>query len=308
MYPHFSVLLDECVQAFEGKKLKIFVDGTLGAGGHAEAILEAHPEIELFIGIDQDQSTFLLTKERLKKWENKIKFIHANFEELDLILKKLKLKTIDGIILDLGVSSMQLDQAEKGFSFMKEGPLDMRMNNQSNQTAADLIANLTETELGKIFRDYGEEKQWRFAARLIVKARAEKEITTTKELVNILQPLQKFHKKGIHFATLIFQALRIAVNRELLVLEKILPVIVETLSSGSRACIISFHSLEDRIIKNYFRYEASDKEDTSGIGGVFLDKQPRVTLVTKKPIAPSSQEMEKNPRSRSSKLRIIQKI
>jgi 16S rRNA (cytosine1402-N4)-methyltransferase len=203
---------------------------------------------------------------------------------------------------------MQLDQPERGFSFMREGPLDMRMDPNNPINAADIVNTWSEQELGRIFREYGEEKQWRAAARVIVNAREEQSIETTHELANILKPIFFWKKKGINPLTLIFQALRICVNRELEVVEKIIPEAISCLSSGGRLAIISFHSLEDRIVKNAFRYAASDKEDTFGIGGVFINKTPLVKMVTRKPIEASDQEVARNPRSRSAKLRVIEKI
>jgi 16S rRNA (cytosine1402-N4)-methyltransferase len=215
----------------------------------------------------------------------------------------------DAILLDLGVSSMQIDRAEKGFSFSQDGPLDMRMNPESLLTAEEIVNTAEEGVLGRIFRDYGEEKQWRAAARAIVRAREKGPITTTRQLVEVLSPLiYKKKGKNINPMTLIFQALRIAVNRELDVLEQALPICVDILVPGGRLAVITFHSLEDRIVKNFFRFCASDKYNTSGIGGVFMDKAPTVKVVTRKPIVPTDREVEMNPRSRSAKLRAIEKL
>lgn len=307
-HPHTSVLLHELLSFFKDKTLHTFVDGTLGAGGHSEAFLREHPEIELLIGIDQDPVAREIAKKRLSPWGDKVKIIAGNFSHLAQHLDKIGIKCIDGIIFDLGVSSMQFDQAEKGFSFMKEGPLDMRMNPEGPLTAADVVNTFEENELARIFRDYGEEKRWRAAARTLVVARKNGPIKTTLQLVEALKPaFPGYFKKGIHPATLIFQALRICVNDELKVIEKALPVAIERLAPGGRVGVISFHSLEDRIVKNVMRDAASDKMSTSGIGGMFLDKEPIVTLVTKKPVSPSEEEMKSNPRSRSAKLRVVEK-
>lgn len=300
MHPHISVLLNQCLEAFEGQKLEVFVDGTLGAGGHAAALLQAHSEIKTFIGIDQDPEALEIAQNRLKPWESKVQLKRGNFSEMDQLVKE----PVDGILLDIGVSSMQLDRPEKGFSFMHPGPLDMRMNPDNPLTAEVIINTWTEEEIGRIFREYGEEKKWKLAARAIVRKRP---FYSTKDLVEALYGVLK-SKKDIHPLTLVFQALRIAVNGELEVLEKVLPKALNLLKPGGRLAIISFHSLEDRIVKNFFRYEADDKMSTSGIGGLFLDKHPTVKLLTKKPLAASKEEIAANPRSRSAKLRVLEKI
>ncbi len=306
--PHISVLLREVLESFEGLTLRHFIDATLGAGGHSEAILQAHPEIKLLAGIDQDLQALEYAKGRLSPWKDKVEIFSGNFAELNSLLSPLKIDSYDGILVDLGVSSMQLDQAMRGFSFMREGPLDMRMNEKADLTAEEIVNTWSEGQLGRIFRDYGEEKKWRAAARAIIHARQQKAIRTTLELSNILDPVLRTRKKGIHPLTLVFQALRICVNKELEVLEAFLPKALEKLNIGGRLAIISFHSLEDRIVKNFFRFEASDKLDTSGIGGLFLDKKPTVRLVTRKPLSATEEEILSNPRSRSAKLRVIEKL
>lgn len=307
--PHLPVLLDEIIQGFAPLSLDVVVDGTLGAGGHAEALLKAHPEIQCYLGIDQDQSALEIAAKRLKPWESKLVLRHGNFSQIDLFLQELGMSCATAILIDIGVSSMQLDQKERGFSFMQEGPLDMRMNRLEGITAADIVNTWSEAELGRIFREYGEEKQWRTAARAIVQERAARPVKTTQDLVRLLSPaLARFSKKGIHPLTLVFQALRICVNQELEVLEAFLPKAVDLLAPGGRLAVISFHSLEDRMVKNYLRLSASDKWETSGIGGMFRDKTPIVELISKKPIEATSEEIEKNPRSRCAKLRIAQKL
>lgn len=307
--PHYSVLLAEVIQNFEPLALHVVVDGTLGAGGHAQAILERHPEIQYYIGIDQDPHALTLAEARLKPWSSKLFLKHGNFAQFDQFLQELSLSAANAILVDLGVSSMQLDQAMRGFSFMQEGPLDMRMNPLSGETAADIVNTWSEQELGRIFREYGEEKQWRAAARAIVRARCSQPFITTKDLKALLTPiLARFAKKGIHPVTLVFQALRICVNRELEVLETFLPKAMDYLSPGGRLAVISFHSLEDRIVKTHMRLAASDKWETTGLSGLFRDKEPTVKLITKKPIEPSEEEVQQNPRSRSAKLRVIEKL
>ncbi len=307
--PHQSVLLEEVLQAFSASSIPTFLEGTLGAGGHAESLLIRHKEIKKYIGIDQDPSALALASSRLSQWSSQLVFIHSNFSCLDEIAAHLSIASVDGILLDLGVSSMQFDQAERGFSFSHDGPLDMRMNPHQSLTASEIVNTYPEKELGEIFREYGEEKQWRAAARLICQARKNHPFTTTAELVNVLKgPLSRFSKKGIHPLTLIFQALRICVNNELDLLATFLPKAIDFLAPKGRLAVISFHSGEDRIVKNAFSFAASDKWETRGIGGLFRDKKPLVRLITRKPIVPTREEMERNPRSRSAKLRIIEKL
>lgn len=306
---HVSVLLQELLLYFSQHRMRTFVDATLGAGGHSEAFLTHHPEIELLVGIDQDPEARRLATERLAPWQERVKIVPGNFSHLDNYLSSLHLTQVDGIIFDLGVSSMQLDQAEKGFSFMREGPLDMRMDPTAELTAAEIVNSWSEAQLGRIFRNYGEEKSWRRAARAIVAARQERSITTTTQLAEILKKALPFQKKGIHPATLVFQALRICVNSELDVLEAVLPKAIEWLAPGGLLAVISFHSLEDRLVKNIMRFAASDKMDSSGLGGgLFLDKEPTVKLVTRRPVEAGEEEVRRNPRSRSAKLRIIEKL
>jgi 16S rRNA (cytosine1402-N4)-methyltransferase len=302
---HVSVLLQEVLEIFQPLALRFFLDATLGAGGHSEALLKAHPELQRLTGIDQDPVARKIAVERLAAWPDKVQILPVNFAQLPT----LGLSELDGILFDLGVSSMQFDQPEKGFSFMQEGPLDMRMDPSGPLTAAEIVNEWPEKELGRIFREYGEEKRWRRAAAAIVQARKASPLKTTSELACVLRnALPEYQKKGIHPATLIFQALRICVNDELNVLQKTIPAAISALKSEGRLAVISFHSLEDRIVKQAMQYAASDKESSSGIGGIFLDKEPTVRILTKKPIIPSPAEVESNPRSRSAKLRAIEKL
>jgi len=276
---HISVLRDEVVQAFEGVSLKVFFDGTLGAGGHAEAILRAHPEIERYLGCDKDPGALNLAKERLKEFKQ-VEFIRRSYSELG--------QEIDGFLIDIGVSSMQLDQKERGFSFRFDGPLDMRMDPEGDLTAEEIVNRWPEKELERIFREYGEERQARRAAEAIVKARKKRRLETTQELIDVVKPVLKWGK--IHPATLIFQALRIAVNDELGELERGLNAAIRCLKVGGRIAVISFHSLEDRIVKHRLKEEES------------------LQVLTKKPIVPTEKECRENPRSRSAKLRVAEKI
>ncbi|HEY4831600.1 MAG TPA: 16S rRNA (cytosine(1402)-N(4))-methyltransferase RsmH [Waddliaceae bacterium] len=305
---HTPVLLEAVLRSFEGVLLPVFVDGTVGAGGHSAAILDKHPEIQQFVGLDQDPTAVAISRRRLEPWSQKVTLIHENFANFDIHLKRSNIEGIDGMLLDLGVSSMQLKTPERGFSFSQEGPLDMRMDPTTSITAADIINTWSERDLALLFRDSGEEKQWRRAAKSVVKARQKGPIMTTSKLVEILLPVLKIKKKAIHPLTLVFQALRICVNQELVKLEQVLPKAINRLRKGGRLAVISFHSLEDRMVKNVFRYAASDKESTSGIGGVFLSKEPEVRLITKKPAIPTDLEVASNPRSRSAKLRVVEKL
>lgn len=307
-FPHVSVLLNEVIEAFAPVRLLTFIDGTVGAGGHAQALLENHPEIEHYIAIDQDPDALIIAAERLKTWGDKVSFNRGNFSEFPAILKKYNIDKVDGMLVDLGVSSMQIDRAERGFSFSQEGPLDMRMDPSNPLTAAAIVNTWSESDLGRVFRDYGEEKQWRNAARAIVAGRLQKPIETTSELAAILNTvLYRNKKKGINPLTLIFQALRIATNRELEQLETFLEVAVDSLNPKGRLAAISFHSLEDRLVKERFRFLASDKWETTGLGGIFRDKEPVIVPITRKPIVPDEPELLANPRSRSAKLRVAEK-
>lgn len=307
MHPHTSVLLQEVLEIFQGKHLSVFVDGTLGLGGHSEALLQAHPEIQSFIGIDQDESALKYAKERLSPWKDKITFAKGNFKDIEKIAA-IHAGEMDGILLDIGVSSIQLDQAERGFSFLREGPLDMRMDTSSVLTAGQIVNEWSEADLSFLFKRYGEEPQAKRAARIIVDVRKKTPFKTTLELAQALEPLVPKYKQRIHPATLVFQALRIAVNDELGVLEQLLPAALKLLRPKGILAVISFHSLEDRLVKEFFRNEASDKLSTSGIGGMFLDKEPAVKLLTRKPVTASENEIAANPRSRSAKLRAAEKL
>lgn len=306
---HVSVLLNEIIQIFSEIRIETFVDCTLGAGGHSFSILETHPEIKRLVGIDQDPTARDLAEKKLRNWKEKVSVIPGNFTGFSHYLDDLQIDKVDGILIDLGVSSMQLDRPEKGFSFLHEGPLDMRMDPENPVTAEIIVNQWSEQEIGRIFRNYGEEKQWRGAARAVVEARTRHPLRTTKDLSAALMPVLgwKASKKKINPLTLVFQALRIAVNRELEVLEHLLPQALDRLSPGGRLAVISFHSLEDRIVKQFFQYQASDKEDTKGLSGLFLDKKPAVRIITKKPVIPNEAEILLNPRSRSAKLRVAEK-
>ncbi len=302
---HQPILVDEILEIFKPVNLNVFVDGTLGAGGHAEAILKAHPEITRYIGIDQDPDARELAAARLGPLGRGVEILPENFRALPSILASLQLNQVDGILLDLGVSSMQLDRPERGFSFREEGPLDMRMDTTQGITAADILNTWEERDLSCLFRDFGEEPRHRLAASAIVKARP---LTTTSDLLRALETvMRKDPKKRIHPATLVFQALRIAVNGELDAVREVIPEALRALRKGGRMAVLTFHSLEDRIVKHAFQLAASDKLSTRGFGGVFLDKTPEIRILSRKPIVAGLEEQATNPRSRSAKLRVIEK-
>lgn len=302
--PHTSVLLDEVINSFKDIHLESFADGTLGAGGHAEAFLSVHPEIRKFYGFDQDQTALELSKERLKGFKQ-VEYIHRNFSEMSEVIP---LGSLDGVLVDLGVSSMQFDRAERGFSFQKEGPLDMRMDQSNPLSAYEVVNEWSEEELGRIFREYGEERFWRKCAGFICHARKQQKLQTTADLKKVLHHALGPKREGIDPATRVFQAIRIAVNGELEHLEKFLKELLPLLKPKGRIAIISFHSLEDRMVKQFFQYEADDKLSTEGKRGMFLDKTPTVRIVTRKPIVPTEEEIASNKRARSAKLRVIEKL
>ncbi len=279
----------------------IFVDGTLGGGGHSEALLRKC-QISNFkcqiIGIDQDLEAIIAAKKNLKKIADKIIFVHDNYSNLAEILASKKIDKIDGILLDLGVSSYQLDNPERGFSFQSDASLDMRMNQNAEETAGEIVNYYDEKKLADIFYKFGEEKYSRQIAKKIIEERKKTAIKTTAKLVEIIKaatpPKYRFGSR-IHFATRVFQALRIEVNNELQVLEQFIPAAVESLNKNGRLIIISFHSLEDRIVKHTFRnLENAHPEEFK--------------VLTKKPLIATDDDVRENPRSRSAKMRVIEKI
>ncbi|MES2273472.1 MAG: 16S rRNA (cytosine(1402)-N(4))-methyltransferase RsmH [Chlamydiota bacterium] len=286
--PHLPVLRAEVSQVFEGKILQIFFDGTVGAGGHAQAILEAHPEIEKYLGCDRDPVALATCAKTLESWGKKVELIQGDYADLPRFLDERKIDFIDGYLIDVGVSSMQLDSEERGFSFKGDAPLDMRMDPNGDLTAETVVNRFSEAELARIFHEYGEERRSRQVAKAIVEARRKKRIRTTAELVEIIKPIAM--KGRLHPATLCFQALRIVVNDELGQLEKGLKGAIDRMREGGRMGAISFHSLEDRIVKNTFR-----------------DARGKLKIITKKPVTASAEEIKKNPRSRSAKLRAAER-
>ncbi len=306
---HKTVLLEETIKALKIKKNGIYVDCTLGGGGHSESILDELGESGKLIAIDQDSFAIKKSKERLKAYKNII-YIKDNFSNLKNILDNLEIKKIDGILLDLGVSSFQLDNRERGFSYWDESILDMRMDQDSGIDAKFIINNYTLKEITRVFGDYGEEKNAFKFAKAIVKARENIEIKTNKELIDIIKLTlsEKEKRKQGHPARKIFQALRIEVNQELKVLEEVLPLIVEKLNTGGRLVIITFHSIEDRIVKKFMKKNENPCECPADFPICICNKVPLLKIIGNKPILPNDEEIDVNSRSRSSKLRIAEKI
>ncbi len=290
---HQPILLETFLSFFSGKIIHTFVDATVGAGGHSHALLETHPEIEHFYGLDRDPEALSIASKTLQPFQDRVELIQGNFRDIDRLVP---VDQVDGILLDLGLSSMQLDRPSKGFSLYKEGPLDMRMSPSDGIDAARVVNTFSEKELGKIFREYGEEMRWRRAAKAIVEGRRKKKITTTTDLTELLKPILTWRGrrgKRVHPATLIFQALRIFVNDELKAIEEALPKAIRLLAEGGRLGVIAFHSLEDRIVKQTFRR--------------FFVEEKTVTILTKKPLRADETEVALNPRARSAKMRFVEK-
>lgn len=295
--PHQPVLYQEIIHALRPKSGGRYVDATLGAGGHAEGILHASaPDGEL-LGLDVDPAALAIATERLAQFGARVTVVRGSYVRLSEELARLGWAAVDGIVVDLGASSMQFDQAERGFSFRAEGPLDMRFDPENPVSASELVNELPESELADLIYRYGEERQSRRVARAIARARP---LKTTTELAQVVRRAmytgsrRKGRGERIHPATRTFQALRMAVNEELEALQSVLPQTVEALKPGGRVAIIAFHSLEDRIVKQYFRQESSGTE-------------ARLALITRRPIRASDEEVGKNPRARSARLRVAEK-
>ena len=308
-FKHVSVLLNECIEGLNIKEDGIYVDGTLGGAGHSSEILKHLSKDGLLIGIDQDKDALKAAKERLQNFNN-VKFVHSNFYEIDSILNDLGIEKIDGMLMDLGVSSYQLDEAERGFSYMKDAPLDMRMNRDNPLSAYEVVNNYEENELYRIIRDYGEEKFAKRVAKFIVEAREVKKIETTLELVQIIKNAipAKARREGPHPAKRTFQAIRIEVNSELSILNRAIEDGVNRLNKGGRMAIITFHSLEDRIVKIKFKELGITCTCPREFPICVCGGTAKVKVITRKAIDPSKEEVEENPRSRSAKLRIIEKL
>lgn len=308
-FNHVSVLLKETIDGLKIRQNGIYVDGTLGGGGHSLAIAEQLGE-GLLLGFDQDIHAIDAAKERLKAYSDKVRIVHCNFEHIARRLEEFGIDRIDGLVLDLGVSSAQLDMGERGFSYRQDAPLDMRMDSRQEFSAYELVNTYSEEELRRVIADYGEENWSAKIAKVIVERRREKPIETTLQLVEIIRAAvpKKFRDETIHPAKRTFQAIRIEVNRELEILEETIRSVFAKLSSKGRICVITFHSLEDRIIKNVYRELSSGCTCPKEFPVCVCGKKPLAKVITKKPIVASGEELESNPRARSAKLRILEKL
>jgi len=294
---HVPVMLQEVLDFLKLQAGQTIVDATLGTGGHALEILKRITPKGRLIGIDRDENSLNLCRQRLSEFKDNTEFVHANFVDLDQVLNNLGIENIDGIVFDLGISSYQLHDAQRGFSFQEEGPLDMRLDKSSYICAYDLVNNLNENEISQMLWNFGQERWHNRIAHLLVQERRNEPISTTKQLANlVMRAIPHRYRRSyyrIHPATRTFQAVRIAVNRELEILESAIKKAVDILRKQARICVISFHSLEDRAIKHTFRALKAD-----GL----------IDIITAKPLTPGSGEIEANPSSRSSKFRVAERI
>ena len=309
-FEHTSVLLLETVDNLNIRPDGIYVDGTLGGGGHASEVCRRLGERGRLIGIDQDEDAIRAAGERLSPYANRVTIVRSNYENMDQVLKELDIQKVDGIMLDLGVSSYQLDTAQRGFSYKEDAPLDMLMDQRNAGTARDIVNTYSEMELYRIIRDYGEDKFAKNIAKHIVQARQSKEIETTGELVEVIKTAipARVRFAGGHPAKKTFQAIRIELNRELTVLDNSIDRMIELLNPKGRLCIITFHSLEDRIVKNGFRKNENPCTCPPEFPVCVCGKVSRGKILTRKPILPSGQEMEANKRSKSAKLRVFERV
>lgn len=310
-FKHKSVLLRETIEYLNVRPDGVYVDGTLGGGGHAYEVCKRLAKRGKFIGIDQDEDAIKAATRRLSEFEDKIQIIRSNYCDMRQVLADIGIARVDGIVLDLGVSSYQLDDPTRGFTYRTEdAPLDMRMDKRQEFTAKDIVNTYSEQELYRIIRDYGEDKFAKNIARHIVSARQEKEIETTGELTEIIKAaiLAKIRMKGGHPSKRTFQAIRIELNRELELLQESLDDMIRLLNPGGRIGIITFHSLEDRIVKNIYKKNENPCTCPSDFPVCVCGRKPSGRVVTRKPIVPSEEEIEFNPRSRSSKLRVFEKM
>ncbi|MCW5874547.1 MAG: 16S rRNA (cytosine(1402)-N(4))-methyltransferase RsmH [Anaerolineales bacterium] len=302
---HLSVLYKETLEALSPKPGGLYVDGTLGAGGHAWGLLEGSRPDGQLLGLDVDPQALALATQRLAPFGERAHIRHGSYADLAQHLASLGWAAVDGILLDLGASSMQFDQAERGFSFQQDGPLDMRFNPAAGRSAADLVNTLPEAELADLLYTYGEERQSRRVARAIVAARP---LHTSRELAELVAKALGGKRTGVHPATRSFQALRIAVNGELDAVAAVLPQAVAALKAGGRLAVISFHSLEDRLVKQYFRQESRDCICPPSQPVCTCGHTASLRELTRKPLAASQQEVATNPRARSAHLRVAEKI
>lgn len=309
-FSHQSVLATEVLELLRPKPDGIYLDGTLGGGGHSELILEASAPTGVLIGIDQDPAALEAASARLARFGARFRPIAGRFGDLAHLVNLQGIEAVDGIVLDLGVSSHQLDSAERGFSFRLDGPLDMRMNSNADTTAADLLRDLPASELERIIRDFGEERWAKKIAARIEQVRQQTPLFTTLQLADLVAHTipRRFHEERIHPATRTFQALRIAVNGELEQVEQGVRAGLALLRPGGRIAVISFHSLEDRLVKQHFRTAATGCVCPPKMPLCTCGRKPRIRLITGKPVVASEAERERNPRARSAKLRVAEKL
>lgn len=308
-FRHTPVLAEESIKNLSIKKDGIYIDGTAGGGGHSRLIAERLSEHGRLVAIDRDADAVEAARERLKGMCCRVDFVHGNYAQIKDILEELQISSIDGALLDLGVSSFQLDNTERGFSYMHDAPLDMRMNRDEEFSAADVVNNYSENELYEVIKKYGEERWAKRIAKFIVESRTEARISTTGQLVEIIKKAVPAgaRRDGHHPAKRTFQAIRIEVNDELKGVERATKDFIDVLNMNGRLCVITFHSLEDRIVKNIFKERANPCTCPSEFPVCVCGKKADVRIITKKPVFPSIEEVNDNPRARSAKLRCLEK-
>ena len=308
-FKHTSVLLEETIENLRVKPEGVYVDGTLGGAGHALEVCRRLSAAGRLIGIDQDEDAIAAAEERLREYRDRVTILRSNYRCMVSELKKRGITAVDGILLDLGVSSHQLDEAERGFTYREDAPLDMRMDQRQELTAAGVVNTYSEERLYQVIRDYGEEKFAKNIAKRICRERAEKPILTTGELVEIIKASipAKMRVTGGHPAKRTFQAIRIEVNQELAVLEESLDGMIDFLREGGRLCVITFHSLEDRIVKNIFRRNEHPCICPPDFPVCVCGRKPKGFVVTRKPVVPGEEELAANKRSKSAKLRVFER-
>ena len=309
-FVHKSIMLEEVIESLPNKPHGIYEDGTLGGAGHSSEIVKRLGEDGRLIGIDQDGEAIEAATKRLKPYKDKVTIVRSNYAQMKEVLRDLGIPKVDGILLDLGVSSYQLDNAERGFTYREDVPLDMRMDQRQTKTAKDIVNDYSEMELYHIIRNYGEDKFAKNIAKHIVQARQKAPIETTGQLIEVIKAAipKKVRATGGHPAKKTFQAIRIELNKELEVLQNNLDDMIDLLNPGGRICIITFHSLEDRIVKTNFKRNENPCTCPSDFPVCVCGKKSKGKVVTRKPILPSEEELEVNSRSKSAKLRVFERV